>query len=145
MACLLAIYIKTDNRNEWFQGFSQNSRIHKTKLQFVNVFFWTPFKIGQSKFYEFKKVWENVFIVKMPLLMVDGLILCSYENYHFHKTNTFYPKRSVTFFCVGRRAMCLYLTEKWSKSSKHLENCKFLSLIYLKDPQPSNEFFPKLS
>ena len=43
MAYLLFIYNKTDKRNQRFQDFSQNSRIYRTQLQFVNGFFWTPF------------------------------------------------------------------------------------------------------
>ena len=39
MAYLLFIYNNTDKRNQMFQDFSQNSRIYRTQLQFVNVFF----------------------------------------------------------------------------------------------------------
>ena len=42
MAYLLFIYNKTDKRNQRFQDFSQNSRIYKTQLQLVNVFFGHP-------------------------------------------------------------------------------------------------------
>ena len=42
MASLRFIYIKTDKRNQWFQNFIQNSRILRTQLQFVNVFFGHP-------------------------------------------------------------------------------------------------------
>ena len=42
MAYLLFIYNKTDKRNQRFQDFSQNSRIYKTQLQFVNFFFGHP-------------------------------------------------------------------------------------------------------
>ena len=45
MAYLLFIYNKTDKRNQRFQDFSQNSRIYRTQLQFVNVFFLTPFRL----------------------------------------------------------------------------------------------------
>ena len=45
MAYLLFIYNKTDKRNQRFQDFSQNSRIYKTQLQFVNVFFGHPLTI----------------------------------------------------------------------------------------------------
>ena len=42
IAYLLFIYNKTDKRNQRFQDFSQNSRIYKTQLPFVNVFFGHP-------------------------------------------------------------------------------------------------------
>ena len=42
MAHLLFIYSKTDKRNQWFQDFSQNSRIDRKHLQFVKVFFGHP-------------------------------------------------------------------------------------------------------
>ena len=48
MAYLLFIYNKTDKRKQSFQDFSQNSRIYRTQIQIVNVFFWTPFSFSMA-------------------------------------------------------------------------------------------------
>ena len=48
ICCSFTSKLTIGSRNQLFQDFSQNSKIHRTQLQFVIFFFWTTFKFDIS-------------------------------------------------------------------------------------------------